>query len=117
MAGSGFSVDVGALRAAVTTVTAAAAELDRASDCVEHAHDVLQASSTMDQGSDADNRIESFRGRWKDELDLIKDMMTATRDALVKAADGYAGADADLAAAFDQQRAHLVPAGRASRAR
>ncbi len=109
MGAAGFTVDIGALRAAVGTVDAAAAELDRAGDCVEHAHDVVQASSTMEQGGDADNRIESFRGRWKDEFDLIKEMLTATRDALVKAADGYGASDTELSAAFDQQAARLRP--------
>jgi len=113
MSAPGFTVDVGALRAAVGTVDAAAAELDRAGDCVEHAHHILQSDWNMDQDSGADNRIESFQNRWRDEFDLIKEMMTATRDALVKVADGYVAADAQLAASFNQQTAAINGSGTA----
>lgn len=57
----------------------------------------LQAAATMSQDSDADNKFESFRSRWKDEFGIIADMLGKFQGALTSASEAYGGVDMEIA--------------------
>lgn len=96
-----FRVDTDHITGAVDNIGSAADRLAGAKELLDSIHGRLQSSAAMSQDTDADNRIEDFRNRWKDEFGIIGDMLGKFKGALTSASDGYNGADQEMANAWN----------------
>lgn len=90
-------VDPAEMNGTVTNIGQAVMRLSTLRDRLDAVHNELQSSSTLWQAGDADNQFESFRNRWKDEFEILGEVLGKFKDALTKAAQAYGDMDQALA--------------------
>jgi WXG100 family type VII secretion target len=95
-----LKVDADGMTNTVSDINHAVTRLGSLRERLESVHKQLQSSGTVSQDGDADNKFESFSGRWKDEFEIFGDMLGKFKEALTKAADAYRKADQQTAQAI-----------------
>jgi hypothetical protein len=98
-----FLIDTPSMTGTVGNIQDAADRLGTLEDLLEDIHNRLQSSTTMSQDEEADNKIESFRSRWKDEFGIIGDMLGKFKGAITKASEIYDGTDLEIADGIRKQ--------------
>jgi uncharacterized protein YukE len=96
-----FRVDTDHITGAVDNIEAAVGRLGGAKD-------MLDGLIGRVSDADSDGKMSDFKDRWKDEFGIVADMLDKFKGALTSAADGYNGADQDMANAWN---APPAPAG------
>jgi DNA repair ATPase RecN len=108
---SGYWVDTGLLVGAVENIDAAVDQLEAARDVLNSVNQRLQSSATMSQETEADDRIDDFRDRWQEELELLGQMLSGFKEAVTAAAEVYAATDAEWAAGISGATSPATGAG------
>lgn len=97
-------VDIAALLDAGPQVTTGVTRLRELRDRLDGINGRLQASATISQDTDLDDKINSFHTKWKDELDIVAKMAEGFGTIFTSAAEAFSTVDTTLMQAIQKLR-------------